>query len=114
MCSGGNKMHFLMFELPRAKEMVRLLKEAKVVTSSMFEYLFTLISRPQEQSNCGSWALVSKLLHHKRIACELARIRGINEFDKVNASLRSVISEKMSKYENVEMPRQLKGLELCV
>ncbi|MBA0607687.1 hypothetical protein Godav_019956, partial [Gossypium davidsonii] len=57
---------------------------------------------------------VSKRLHHKRIACEQDRIRGINEFDKVNAALRSVISEKMSKYENVVMPRQLKELELCI
>ncbi|MBA0706495.1 hypothetical protein Golax_018601, partial [Gossypium laxum] len=59
-------------------------------------------------------ALVSKLLHHKRIACEQVRRRGINEFEKVHAALRSVMSQKMRKYENVEMPRQLKELELCV
>ncbi|TYI98295.1 hypothetical protein E1A91_D01G204000v1 [Gossypium mustelinum] len=96
------------------KAMVSLLREAEAVTSSMFEYLFTLISGPMERSKCGSWALVSKLLHHKRIACEQTGRRDINEFEKVDAALRSVMSQKMSKSENVEMPRQLKELELCV
>ncbi|KAG4163308.1 hypothetical protein ERO13_D01G164300v2 [Gossypium hirsutum] len=96
------------------KAMVSLLREAEAVTSSMFEYLFTLISGPMERSKCGSWALVSKLLHHKRIACEQTGRRDINEFEKVDAAFRSVMSQKMSKSENVEMPRQLKELELCV
>ncbi|KAB2097614.1 hypothetical protein ES319_A01G182700v1, partial [Gossypium barbadense] len=76
------------------KAMISLLREAEAVTSSMFEYLFTLIPRPNERSKCSSWVLVSKLLHYKRIA--------------------SVMSQKMSKSENVEMPRQLKELELCI
>ncbi|TYI43971.1 hypothetical protein ES332_A01G204900v1 [Gossypium tomentosum] len=76
------------------KAIISLLREAEAVTSSMFEYLFTLIPRPNERSKCSSWVLVSKLLHHKRIA--------------------SVMSPKMSKSENVEMPRQLKELELCI
>ncbi|KAG8501587.1 hypothetical protein CXB51_003919 [Gossypium anomalum] len=70
------------------KAMVSLLREAEAVTSSMFEYLFTLISGPKERSKCGSWASVSKLLHHKRIACEQAGRRDINEFENVDAALR--------------------------
>lgn len=96
------------------KAMVSLLREAEAVTSSMFEYLFTLISGPKERSKCGSWPLVSKLLHHKWIACEQAGRRDINEFEKVDAALRSVMSQKMNKSENVEMQRQLKELELCI
>ncbi|PPS06813.1 hypothetical protein GOBAR_AA13824 [Gossypium barbadense] len=64
------------------KAMISLLREAEAVTSSMFEYLFTLIPRPNERSKCSSWV--------------------------------SVMSQKMSKSENVEMPRQLKELELCI
>ncbi|KAK5842122.1 hypothetical protein PVK06_004451 [Gossypium arboreum] len=94
--------------------MVSLLREAEAVTSSMFEYLFNLFSGPKERSKCGSWALVSKLLHYKRIACKQAGRRDINEFENVDAALRSVMSQKMSKSENVDMPRQLKELELCI
>ncbi|KAB2097621.1 hypothetical protein ES319_A01G183400v1 [Gossypium barbadense] len=94
--------------------------ETKCIFSSLNDhetkamYLFTLISRPKERLKCGSWALVSKLLHHNWIGCEQARRRDINEFENVDAALRSVMSQKMSKSENVEMPRQLKELELCV
>ncbi|XP_016704090.1 uncharacterized protein [Gossypium hirsutum] len=69
---------------------------------------------PKERLKCGSWAFVSKLLHHNWIGCEQARRRDINEFENVDAALRSVMSQKMSKSENVEMPRQLKELELCI
>ncbi|XWS67645.1 hypothetical protein CRYUN_Cryun04dG0023600 [Craigia yunnanensis] len=98
------------------KAMVSLLREVEAVTSSMFEYLMSLISGSKEQSKPGSWLLVSKLLHHKRRACEQTG-RYINEFEKVDATLRSLVSQKMSKSENimnVEMQNQLKDLELCI
>ncbi|MFQ6648116.1 hypothetical protein Gotur_021934 [Gossypium turneri] len=95
----------------------RITHEGEATETNEFEkvdaVLCTLIG-PKERSKCGSWALVSKLLHHKRIACEQARRRDINEFENVDAALRSVMSQKMSKSENVEMPGQLKELELCV
>ncbi|XWS40262.1 hypothetical protein CRYUN_Cryun18bG0125500 [Craigia yunnanensis] len=99
------------------KALVSLLKEVEAVTSSMFEYLLSLISGSKEQSKPGSWLLVSKLLNHKRIACEQAGRRDINEFEKVDAALRSILSQKMSKsgnIMNVEMQNQLKDLELCI
>ncbi|XVE48756.1 hypothetical protein DITRI_Ditri01bG0027800 [Diplodiscus trichospermus] len=82
----------------------------------MFEYLLFLISGSKEQPKPGRWLLVSKLLHHKRIACEQAG-REINDFEKVDAALRSLVSQKMNKSENimnVEMQNQLKELELCI
>ncbi|TYJ50162.1 hypothetical protein E1A91_A01G187200v1 [Gossypium mustelinum] len=94
--------------------------ETKCIFSSLNDhetkaiYLFTLISMPKERLKCGSWALVSKLLYHNWIGCEQAGRRDINEFENVDAALRSVMSQNMSKSENVEMPRQLKELELCV
>ncbi|KAH1122745.1 hypothetical protein J1N35_005905 [Gossypium stocksii] len=36
------------------KAMVSLLREVEAVTSSMFEYLFTLILGPKEQLKCSS------------------------------------------------------------
>ncbi|EOX97493.1 Eukaryotic translation initiation factor 3 subunit A, putative [Theobroma cacao] len=94
--------------------MVSLLREVEQVTSSTLEYLLSMISGPKEQSKPGSW-LVSKLLHHKRTACEQAG-RDINEFEKVDASLRLLVNQKMSRSENIiniEMQNQLKDLELC-
>ncbi|XVE67259.1 hypothetical protein DITRI_Ditri08aG0146000 [Diplodiscus trichospermus] len=99
------------------KAMVNLLKGLEAVTCSMFECLLSLISMPMQQSKPSSWLLVSKLLSHKRIACKQARRRDINEFRNVDAGLRSIVSRKMSKFENmmnVEMQKQLKQLELCI
>ncbi|XVE97652.1 hypothetical protein REPUB_Repub03eG0037300 [Reevesia pubescens] len=84
--------------------------DVEAVTSSIFEYLLALISGPKPER----WSLVSKLLHHKRIACVEAG-RDINEFDKVDAALKSLVGQKISKSENimnVEMQNQLKELEL--
>ncbi|KAL4319425.1 hypothetical protein GQ457_18G025890 [Hibiscus cannabinus] len=100
-----------------SKCMVSLLREVEAVTCSMFEYLLTLISGPKEQSEPGRWLLVAKLLHQKRIVCEQAGRRDINEFVKVDAALKSLLSKKMSKSDsimNVEMQSQLKDLELCI
>ncbi|KAK8625263.1 hypothetical protein V6N13_090138 [Hibiscus sabdariffa] len=101
----------------KSKSMVSLLREVEAVTSSMFEYLLTLISGPKEQSESGRWLLVAKLLPQKRIVCEQAGRRDINEFVKVDAALKSLLSQKMSKSDNimnVEMQSQLKDLELCI
>ncbi|XP_021286700.1 uncharacterized protein LOC110418331 [Herrania umbratica] len=93
--------------------MVSMLREVEQVTSSTFEYLLSLISGPKERSKPGSW-LVSKVLHHKRTACAQAG-RDINEFEKVDASLRLLVNQKMSKSENiinVEMQNQLKDFKV--
>ncbi|KAH1122741.1 hypothetical protein J1N35_005901 [Gossypium stocksii] len=55
------------------KAMGSLLREAEVVTSSMFEYLFTLISGPKERSKCGSWALVMSQKMSKSKNAEMLR-----------------------------------------
>ncbi|MBA0881048.1 hypothetical protein Goshw_005518 [Gossypium schwendimanii] len=85
-----------------------MLKEIEVVTCSMVEDLLSLISGPKPRS----WLSVSKLLHHRRIACEAAG-RKVNEFEKVDIALKSF---EIRKYEsiNVEMQNQLKDLELLI
>ncbi|XVF00790.1 hypothetical protein REPUB_Repub04eG0031900 [Reevesia pubescens] len=90
------------------KAMISLLREVEAVTSSMFE----------DKGTIKAWQLVvvSKLLQYKRVACEQAG-RDVDEFEKVDAALRSLLSQKMSKPENimnVELQNQLKDLELCI
>ncbi|KAK8567906.1 hypothetical protein V6N12_006474 [Hibiscus sabdariffa] len=63
-----------------------------------------------DKSKSGNWSLVTKLLHHKRIACEHDGRLDINEFEKVDAALRSFFDSNM----NVEMQSQLKDFELCM
>ncbi|KAG8488636.1 hypothetical protein CXB51_016595 [Gossypium anomalum] len=85
-----------------------MLKEIEVVTCSMVEDLLSFVCGPKPRS----WLSVSKLLHHRRIACEAAG-RNVNEFEKVDIALKSF---EIRTYEiiNVEMQNQLKDLELLI
>ncbi|KAK4594787.1 hypothetical protein RGQ29_018484 [Quercus rubra] len=76
--------------------MVSMLKELEAVTLMVFELLLTFISGPKLQSKSSSWFLVSKLVHPKRIACE-GEETDVNEFEKVDVVLQSLISHKTSK-----------------
>ncbi|KAL0009286.1 hypothetical protein SO802_010788 [Lithocarpus litseifolius] len=61
-----------------------------------FESLLTFIGKSKLQTKSSSWSLVSKLVHHKRVACEREE-RDANEFEMVDAALQSLISHKPSK-----------------
>ena len=76
--------------------MVSMLKELEAVTLMVFELLLTFISGPKLQSKSSSWFLVSKLVHPKRIACE-GEETDVNEFEKVDVVLQSLINHKASK-----------------
>jgi hypothetical protein len=77
--------------------MVSMLKEVEAGTLMVFESLLTFIGGSKLQSKLSSWFLVSKLVHPKR-ACEGDEETYANEFEKVDAALRSlVISQKTSK-----------------
>ncbi|XWS55158.1 hypothetical protein CRYUN_Cryun10bG0150900 [Craigia yunnanensis] len=94
------------------KVIVSMLREVEAVTSSMFDYFLSLISGPKP----GSWSFISKLLHHKRVTCEEGGT-DINGFEKVDAALKFLVGQKMSKFENIidlEMQSQLKELDLCI
>ncbi|XVE67267.1 hypothetical protein DITRI_Ditri08aG0146800 [Diplodiscus trichospermus] len=95
----------------KSGELELLSEEVEAVTSSMIDSLLSLISGPKPRS----WSLVSKLLHHKEKREETGR--DINEFEKLDASLKSLTGQKMRESENiinVEMQNQLKDLELCI
>ncbi|KAJ6692958.1 BPS1-LIKE PROTEIN [Salix purpurea] len=108
--SPSNKYH-------EAVAVVSMLKEVEAVTLTVLESLMTLISGgAKAQSKLGGWSLVSKLTHHKRIACE-AEETEVNEFEKLDSALHTLIYQKTCKsdstgpLENVQ--QQLKDLDLC-
>ena len=76
--------------------MVSMLKELEAVTLMVFELLLTFISGPKLQSKSSSWFVVSKLVHPKRIACK-GEETDVNEFEKADVVLQSLISHKTSK-----------------
>ena len=59
--------------------------------------------------------MVSKLVHHKRVACECEETDA-NEFEMVDAALQSLISHKPSKYPllNGNVQTWLRKLELNI
>ena len=76
--------------------MVSMLKELEAITLMVFELLLTFISVPKLQSKSSSWFVVSQLVHPKRIACE-GEETDVNEFEKVDVVLQSLINHKASK-----------------
>ncbi|KAE8124517.1 hypothetical protein FH972_019395 [Carpinus fangiana] len=77
--------------------MVSMLKEVEAGTLMVFESLLTFIGGSKLQSKLSSWFLVSKLVHPER-ACEGDEEAYANEFEKVDAAVRSlVVSRKTSK-----------------
>uniref|UniRef100_A0A7N2LJQ3 Uncharacterized protein n=1 Tax=Quercus lobata TaxID=97700 RepID=A0A7N2LJQ3_QUELO len=75
---------------------ISLLKDLEAATLTGFDSLLTYIAKSKLQSKSSSWALVSKLVHHKRVACECEETDA-NEFEMVDEALQSLISHKPSK-----------------
>ncbi|XP_044508829.1 uncharacterized protein LOC123227772 [Mangifera indica] len=86
-----------------------MLTEVEAVTFNVIESLFSLISGPRAPSKLSSWSLVSKLMQRKEVACKET---DINEFEKVDAELSSIIVHKASGSDNIQ--NQLKELEFSV
>ncbi|KAM4070934.1 hypothetical protein ACB094_11G023200 [Castanea mollissima] len=75
---------------------ISLLKDLEAATLTGFDSLLTFIAKSKLQSKSSSWSLVSKLVHHKRVACECEETDA-NEFEMVDEALQSLISHKPSK-----------------
>ncbi|KAA8535942.1 hypothetical protein F0562_028420 [Nyssa sinensis] len=71
-----------------------MLNEVEAVTLAVFDSLLSNAMGTRMQSG---WSLVSKLIHHKSVADEET---DMNEFEKVDAILHSVIGHKSCKSEN--------------
>ena len=94
---------------------ISMSKELEAVTLTGFESLLTFIAKPNLQSKSSSWSLVSKLVHHKRVACECEETDA-NEFEMVDTALQSLNSHKPSKYSllNGSVQTWLRKLELNI
>ena len=100
-----------------AVAVVSMLKEVEAATLTVLESLLTLISGgAKAQSKLSGWSLVSKLMHHKRIACETEETE-VNEFEKLDSALHTLIYQKTSKSDNTgsleNVQQQLKDFDLC-
>ncbi|XP_058759020.1 uncharacterized protein LOC131632252 [Vicia villosa] len=91
--------------------MLGFLKEAETITITSLEHLLLFISDPKGQSKNRRWSAISKLIHSKRVVCD-SQDSNTNEFEKVDASLLSLISNKSSSTENFQS--HMEDLEMCI
>ncbi|KAJ6708096.1 DUF241 DOMAIN PROTEIN [Salix viminalis] len=110
----GNKSSFSPFnEDQEAVAIANMLKEVEAVTLIELESLLTLISGgAKAQSKLSDWSLVSKLMHPRRISCE-AEETEVNDFEKLDSALHSLIYKKSISDNTVlaeNVLHQLKGI----
>ncbi|KDP24734.1 hypothetical protein JCGZ_25335 [Jatropha curcas] len=99
-------------------KIISILKEVEVITLSVFKsFLSFVYGAPKGLfSKSSNWALVSKLMVHKRIASDEEEEEGVldvNEFATADSALESFVGSKYdNNAENVQS--HLKNLELCI
>ena len=98
-------------EDPEIVTRIGMLREVESISLAVFESLLSFISEPKSQAKKSGWSLVSKLIHHQRIACEEEE-KNVNEFAMADAALESLISCTTDKMMNVQ--KKLSNLELCI
>ncbi|KAL3580872.1 hypothetical protein D5086_018707 [Populus alba] len=92
--------------------MFNMLKEVEVVSLKAFDSLLSFISGPEARTT--GWSLVSKLVHHKKVA-SADEEADINEFAKADAALSALVDQNTSKSDNIKgVQTQLESLELCI
>ncbi|CAK9153918.1 unnamed protein product [Ilex paraguariensis] len=80
---------------------VTMLNEAETITLTSVESLLTFVAATKVQSRPSKWSLVSKLMQSRKVACEDEEETDINEFEKVDGILQSLmITQKTSKSGN--------------
>ncbi|XP_020231644.1 uncharacterized protein LOC109812161 [Cajanus cajan] len=92
-----------------ALSVLSILTEAEEVTVRLLESLLLFICDPKGQPKQSRWSAISKLMQPKRVVCDSQESLA-NEFEKVDAALRSLLSHKpssidcfLSHFENLEM-----------
>ncbi|KAF9676221.1 hypothetical protein SADUNF_Sadunf09G0116000 [Salix dunnii] len=92
--------------------MFNMLKEMVVVSLQVFESLLSFISGPKARTT--GWSLVSKVVHHKKVA-PADEEADINEFATADAALLALVDQNTRKSDNIKgVQTQLENLELCV
>ncbi|KAI9128143.1 hypothetical protein K1719_001136 [Acacia pycnantha] len=95
----------------KGNDMLSILKEAEAATVSTLESLLSFISDPKGQSKQSRWSAISMLMQPKRVACDSQEI-GTNEFEKLDAFLKSVINQRHASTDSFQ--GHLENLEICV
>ncbi|KAL6346920.1 hypothetical protein AAG906_003037 [Vitis piasezkii] len=85
---------------PETLSMVTMLREVEAVTLTVLESLLSSIAAAR--SKPSSWFVVSKLIHHKRVACEEAA-GDLSEFEKVDCSLFTLIGHKTKSVNQIHI-----------
>ncbi|KAK7257959.1 hypothetical protein RIF29_32310 [Crotalaria pallida] len=88
-----------------------MLKEAEEITLTSLESVLLFISDPKGHSKQSRWSVISKLVQPRRVACNSSET-DTNEFETVDATLKSLISHKPSSIEN--FLSHMENLELCI
>ncbi|BAT77499.1 hypothetical protein LR48_Vigan04g252500 [Vigna angularis] len=92
--------------------LVTLLKDAEVITFSIFESLLNFFSG-SAQAKRSSWALVSKLMQSKRVG--YAQVADDNEFAKVDAALQLFALHMSTKSNDIiDLQKKLETLGTCI
>ncbi|XP_021903862.1 uncharacterized protein LOC110819090 [Carica papaya] len=111
------KSRFLSSTDNESMAVVSTLKEVESDTLSFFESLLSFMSGNRFQSKIKGWPLVSKLMQPKRIMFEESDSE-VNEFQKVNTTLNSLVGHRSINFEKLKhsenLLNQLKDLELCI
>ena len=93
-----------------ADDILAMMREVETITLSTFESFLSYISEPSKPSG---WSIVSKLMHHKRVAAfSDEQEANQSEFATVDTVLQSLIGSKTVKSEEVQ--KKLHSLELCI
>ncbi|KAI4314628.1 hypothetical protein L6164_027516 [Bauhinia variegata] len=92
---------------------VRVLREASLVTSSVFQSLLQFLSSPLLKSKLSKWAFVSRLVQ-KGVLVRNNQQESVNELEKVDFALNTLVMNDSSKDVEVEKiqsaERRLQGL----
>ncbi|XP_027347789.1 uncharacterized protein LOC113859172 [Abrus precatorius] len=75
---------------------VRVLRETSLIASSIFQSLLVFLSSPILKSKPNKWEFVSRLMQRGVFACNNQQ-KNINELEKVDLALSSLIMDHMSK-----------------
>ncbi|KAK7352110.1 hypothetical protein VNO80_17528 [Phaseolus coccineus] len=94
-----------------ALPMLSILTEAEEVTMRSLESLLVFIYDPKGQSRQSTWSAISKLMQPKRVTCDSLE-SNTNEFETVDATLRSLLRHKSSSI--VYLQSHLENLEMCI
>ncbi|KAJ4979666.1 hypothetical protein NE237_010446 [Protea cynaroides] len=99
-------------------EMVRVLREARFLTISIFHSLFSFMSMTKHWWRHGRWCLVSKLIRKGQVACEWEQQRALGEAELVDLALHVLCKQITSKdVEKERLPKaqiELEALEVSL